>query len=59
MAEARADAAELTFQPVAGGARVNNGDAAATSGAQLEEAVVNSPGARLGGRPPQPKGIPI
>lgn len=48
----------------AGGVRVNNVDVAVTPGAQLlrrrvEEAAVRSPGARLGGRPPQPKGISI
>lgn len=66
-AEAPGGRGPLTFQPVAGGVRVNNGDGPVTSGwgwGQLlrrlvEEAVVNPPGTRLGGLPPQPKAISI
>lgn len=68
MAEAQTDAALLTFEPVAdtagGGMRVNNGDGPVTSGYNCsevwgEEAVINSPGARLGGLLPRLKGISI
>lgn len=68
-AEAPGGRGPLTFQPVAGGVRVNNGDGPVTSGGGVggvqllrrlvEGAVVNPPGTRLGGLPPQPKAISI
>lgn len=59
----------LTFEPVAdsagAGVRVNNGDVPVTSGYNCSEvrpgegAVINSPGARLGGLLPRLKSVYI